>query len=95
MQINYTSDAFETLIQLVNFTETTNTTGAGLRWLKKYEAFLEKKLSNNTGIRLCNNAALNKLHLQCIYYNVWLIAYSVETNRILIEAILHKSRIVD
>jgi hypothetical protein len=29
MKINYTADAFATLIQLVNYIETTNTEGAG------------------------------------------------------------------
>lgn len=33
MQINYTADAFNSLNRLVNFIETTNTAGAGLRRL--------------------------------------------------------------
>ncbi len=39
MEISYTKDAFATLIQLVNFIETSNTEGAGMRWLTRYELF--------------------------------------------------------
>jgi hypothetical protein len=55
MQINYTADAFSSLIQLVNFIESKNTFGAGLRWLKRFEMFLEKKLHTPEQIKLCNN----------------------------------------
>ena len=32
---------------------------------------------------------------RCIYYNEWVIAFSVHENTILIEALLHKLRISD
>ena len=70
MQINYTTDAFSSLIQLINYIESVNTQGAGLRWLKRFEFFLEKKLHNPLKIRLCNNAAFSNLNLRCIYFNV-------------------------
>lgn len=95
MQVDYTSDAFETSMQLTNFIENTNTKGAGVRWLNKYETFLEKKFSNAHKIRLCNNLAFYKLNLRCIYFNDWVIAFSVIFDSILIEAILHKSKIID
>ncbi len=62
MQINYTTNAFETLIQLVNFIETTNTEGAGMRWLSRYEIFLQKKLLNPQQIKLCLNSTFNKVN---------------------------------
>ena len=46
MQINYTEDAFSSLVQLVNFIESKNTLGAGVRWLQRFERFLQKKLQN-------------------------------------------------
>lgn len=93
MHINYTTDAFETLIQLVNFIETTNTAGAGIRWLNRYELFLNKKLLNPTLIKLCNNTTFNKLNLRCVYFNDWVIAFSIHEDFTLIEAILHRSKI--
>lgn len=95
MQINYTTNAFETLIQLVNYIETTNTEGAGMRWLNRYEAFLKKKFLYPKHIKLCLNGAFSKLNLRCVYFNDWLIAFSVHENFILVETILHKSRISD
>lgn len=95
MQINYTADAFSSLIRLINFIEETNTEGAGVRWLNRYELFLKKKLSNPKQIRLCNNLTFNKLNLRCIYFNDWAIAFSIHENFVLIEALLHKSRISD
>ncbi|MEO8821134.1 MAG: hypothetical protein ABI267_04835 [Ginsengibacter sp.] len=45
--------------------------------------------------QLCYNATFKKLNLRCVYFNDWLIAFSIDENFILIEAILHKSRITD
>ncbi len=73
MQINYTTDAFASLIQLINFIEAKNTSGAGLRWLKRYEAYFKKTFVNARQKRLCNNKTFKKLNLRCIYYNDWLI----------------------
>ncbi len=75
MQINYTADAFNSLFQLVNYIETTNTAGAGVRWLNRYEAFLQNKLLKPNKIKLCNNFTFKQVDLRCIYYNDWLIAF--------------------
>jgi hypothetical protein len=69
MQINYTKKAFATLIQLVDYIGASNTEGAGVRWLNRYEAFLEKKLLNPEEIRICNNLTFNKFDLRFIYFN--------------------------
>ncbi len=95
MQINYTADAFASLIQLVNFIETKNTEGAGLRWLARYEVFLRKALFNPSQVRICHNQTFKRLELYCLNYNDWIIAFSVWEKHILIEALLHKSRISD
>jgi len=95
MEINYTLDAFSSLTQLVNFIESKNTLGAGLRWLSKFETFLNNSFHSSHKIKKCNNLTFNKLELHCIYFNEWLIAFSINENVVLIEALLHKSRIVD
>jgi hypothetical protein len=95
MQINYTADAFASLTQLINFIEAKNTSGAGLRWLSNYEKYLQKHLANAKRKRPCNNATFKKLNLRCVYYNDWVIAFSIHENYILIETLLHKSRIKD
>ncbi len=95
MEISYTRDAYSTLVRLVNYIEEKNTEGAGLRWLSKYETWLPQKLSTTDHIKLCNNTPFKKAFLKCIYYHDWVIAFSVHENYILIEALLHTSRIVD
>ena len=95
MQIDYTAEAFSSLIQLVNYIESTNTRGAGLRWLNRYELFLKMKLRAPERIKLCNNYTFDKLKLHCIYFNDWVIAFSISEKSVLIEALLHKSRISD
>jgi hypothetical protein len=95
MQVNYTNEAFTSLISLVNFIESKNTANSGLRWLGRFENFLQEKLLNPTQINLCHNFTFNKLHLRCIYFNDWVIAFSLQEKSILIEALLHKSRISD
>ena len=87
MQVNYTKKAFATLTQLVNYIEASNTQSAGIRWLNRYEAFLQKILLNPEDIRLCNNYTFNKLDLRCIYFNDWIIAFSIHKSFIFIEAI--------
>ena len=93
MQINYTADAFGSLIQLVNYIESANTKGAGLRWLNRFELFLQKTLIRPRQIKFCHNLTFNQLNLRCIYFNDWVIAFSITDNYILIEALLHRSRI--
>ena len=95
MQIKYSTDAFASLVQLINFIETKNTAGAGVHWLGKYEQYLIKSFMNAKRKRICNNATFKKLNLRCIYFNDWLIAFSVYENYVLIEALLHKSRITE
>ncbi len=93
MQINYTEDAFSSLIQLVNYIESTNTLGAGLRWLHRFESFANQKLHTPKNVALCNNKTFSQLNLRCIYFNDWVIAFSIHVDFVLIEALLHKSRI--
>ena len=95
MQISYTQDAFASLIDLINFIEANNTKGAGVRWLNKYEQFILDDLQNPTHKRLCGNKTFEGLNLRCVYFNDWVIAFSMNEKFILIEALLHKSRIID
>lgn len=95
MQIKYTGIAFAALTQLVNFIESLNTEGAGLRWLNKFEVFLQKKFTDTAKFSVCNNKTFRAAGLYCINYNDWVIAFSRHENGILIETILHSSRIVD
>ncbi len=94
-EIEYTADAFASLTSLINFIESKNTKGSGIRWLERFEKYLEKAFVNAKQKRLCNNATFKQLNLRCIYFNDWLIAFSIHKNSILIEALLHKSRITD
>jgi len=95
VQINYTGEAFATLLGIINYVDRINTTGAGLRWLDKFETFLQHELTHPSLIKLCNNRAFNQLNLRCVNFNDWVIAFSVSDKQVLIEAILHSSRIVD
>ena len=51
MQISYTIDAFSALTNVVNFIESKNTLGSGVRWLKKFEYFLVTSLVNPLSIK--------------------------------------------
>ncbi len=52
MQVKYTIDAFASLTHLINFIEINNTAGAGIRWVNKYEQFIEKTFLNTQHKRL-------------------------------------------
>lgn len=95
MKIKYTADAFASLTGLINFIETNNTVGDGIRWLNHYEEFLRKAFRNPQKKKICNNKTFKRIELHCVYFNDWLIAFSIDENFVLIEAILHKSRISD
>lgn len=77
MRIKYTIDAFASLTALINFIENQNTEGAGIRWLDRYEKYLKETFANAAQKRTCANATFRKLNLKCIYYNDWLIAFSI------------------
>jgi hypothetical protein len=94
-KVEYTNDAFATLFSLVNFIEDTNTVNAGIRWLNRYESFLFISLLKSSNFKPCSNQTFVKLNLYCLLYNDWVIAYSIHEDYYLIEALLHKSRIVD
>lgn len=95
MQISYTGAAFAALCDVVNFVESKNTLGAGVRWLNRFEAYLTQSLSNPSIIKLCNNLTFQELNLRCINFNDWVIAFSINGKDVLIEAILHSSRLTD
>ncbi|MEN9523428.1 MAG: hypothetical protein RL065_1805 [Bacteroidota bacterium] len=95
MQINYTVDAFASLSNVVNFIESQNTFGAGSRWLDKFEKHLLKSFITPESIHFCNNKAFHQLKLRCINFNDWIIAFSIQDTSVLIEAILHTSRLTD
>ena len=95
MQINYKIAAVETIADVMNFVESKNTLGSGTRWLNKFETFLQNSLTKPSAIKPCNNRAFYKLGLRCLNFNDWVIAFSIEIDEILIEAVVHSSRIVD
>ena len=95
MRINYTIAAFESLTEVVNFVESKNTLGAGIRWLDRFESFLTDALSHPHLIKHCHNRTFFELNLRCIHFNDWVLAFAVEGDDISIEAILHSSRLTD
>jgi hypothetical protein len=95
MQISYTGEALSSLIKLVNFIEEKNTQGAGERWLNRFELYLQTTIPYSLKISLCNNETFKLLNLRCLYYNEWVIAFSIHNEIVLIEALIHKSRITD
>jgi len=95
MLINYSEDALDTLIQIVHFIEGINTEGAGERWLEKFERFFQNKVARPEYVGKCSNETFKKLQLRCIYYKDWVIAFSIYGDDILVEAILHVSKITD
>ena len=95
VQINYTGDAFSSLSRLVNFIESANTQGSGARWLTRYELFLKKRLQTPNQVSFCSNKTFYHLQLRYLYFSDWVIAFSVRKGFVLVEALLHNSRIVD
>ena len=55
MQISYTGSAFESLVDVVNYVESMNALGAGVRWLDRFETFLDNSLKTASTLKLCNN----------------------------------------
>lgn len=95
MQISYNIGAVGAIADLMRFIETKNTAGAGLRWLRKFENFLQDALVKPSSIRHCNNQTFYALGLRCLNFNDWVIAFSIHEDGVIIEAILHSSRITN
>lgn len=95
MQISYSMDAFASLINVVNFIESKNTIGSGIRWLGRFEDFLVASFVSPLSLKFCNNQMFNQLQLRCLNFNDWVIAFTVQDEGVTIEAILHSSRLTD
>ena len=89
---NYFSEEIDSIIQ---FIDSINNYGAGLRWFLKFEEFLKKQLQFPNTHPICNNIAFKKYNLCCIFYNDWTIAFQYNESQVLLVAIFHKSNIVD
>lgn len=95
MEIEYSEEAYSILMSLVHFTESENIPGAGYRFILRFESFLQRKFQLPKQYRICNNLSLQKLNLCCVYFNNWVIAFTIEEDTVFIESILHISRITD
>lgn len=63
MEIEYTGAAFAALTEVINFVEAKNTLGAGIRWLNRFELFLEQELRHSSLINHCNfSRATSQMH---------------------------------
>ena len=94
MQIDYTTEAFASLLQLINYIESNNTKDAGLRWLQRFEVFFRKKCIPHIKLSFATTKLFINL-IFVVFFNDWVIAFSLHENNILIEALLNKSRITD
>jgi hypothetical protein len=74
-------------VDVVNFIESKNTQGAGVRWLTK----LMEHLTRPDLIKGCHNKSFNQLGLHCLRLHDWIVAFSYDTHQVFIEAILHSA----
>lgn len=56
---------------------------------------MHQRLIKTAAIKLCNNVTFHRMHLRCINFNDWVIAFSMDGDDVLTQAILHTSRLVD
>ena len=78
MEINFSDEAITDLQSLLDFVENINTPKAGNHFLLRFEEFIEPKFEVKRAFRLCNNLSLRKLNLCCIYFNNWVIAFTIK-----------------
>jgi hypothetical protein len=56
--------------------------------VKSLRSIFREEIFEQANIRLCNNSTFNKLNLRCIYFNDWLIAFSIHKSSIPFAALL-------
>ena len=80
-----------TLAAIASFTESKNTKGSGKRFILRFVKFIEKHALGNVIYSLCKHPVLADLNYCCIFYNKWVIAFTIENNITTIHTIIHGS----
>ena len=79
------------IASIASFVESQNTKGSGKRFVFKFKKFIEKLALENVEFALCKNAVLASYKFSCINFNKWVIAFTFETDRLVIHKIIHGS----
>ena len=88
MRVVYSEEAIATLFEISDFVDSINTPGAGERWVAKLTASVETYALSNVTFALCNDAYLASLHLSCLNFNDWIIAFSIDAEVLVVHKII-------
>lgn len=81
MKVSFSDAAFEKMMDVAEFVDNTNTSGAGDRWIERMVEFIE----NHARLKhiqwpLCRNKDLAVKFYSCLIYKNWVIAFKIEAN---------------
>ena len=79
------------LAAIASFTESKNTRGSSKRFILRFSKFIEKYALDNVKYALCKHPVLADLNYSCVFYNKWVIAFTIENNTMVVHNIIHGS----
>ena len=81
MKVAFSDSAFEKMMDVAEFVDNINTSGAGDRWIEKLIEFIEDHAKlKHIQWSLCLNKNLAAKYYSCLIYKTWIIAFKIEAN---------------
>ncbi len=88
MQVFFTLKAQNALTAIVDFVESKNSPGSGIRFALKLESKINEYALENIKYALCSNYILAKLGYSCFSYHKWVIAFKIVNNQFIVYRIV-------
>ncbi len=89
MKLLISSEAAKSIKAVINFIESQNTTGSGIRWFRKLEKYLRRIIQVTPSLPLCKYPPFSEKKLHCIVYKDWIIAFKNRGNNCVIIAFVY------
>ena len=89
MRVIISPIAQDTILEVAEFVEGINTTGAGDRWTDKILDFIASYAQPKAKYSLCRDKDLRKKLLSCVAYKNWVIAFKIEDDIFFVHQIIY------
>ena len=91
VNLEISAEAERMILGYLSWLEERNAPGAGLRFYLLLENRLKKLAGSFPVFSPCQNQVLKKRELHCTKWRQWILAFEVNSEKIILRAFLHKT----
>lgn len=89
LQLTFAKSAESQINSVVDYVESLNTKGSGLRWYLGFREFIQHYAQSNVSYTLCNFPPFASKKYSCITFNKkWIIAFKIVGNRFRVQKVV-------